>query len=310
MSLKRSPHSCPHWSPPLSSWPSKGPDPTLCPHLSLKASLLLVRESSPRNKGGGSLSWAPIPPHSAWGQNNLTRGHDYTSHLAFLLARLGRGPRREQDFWTTGLRPQWPRSWLPLHRLHSPFGPPLKTTTLFQGHRNHCPEQPPECSAPLPSLNHHPGPWSCPWFLPLARERVSRHNRWRPVCRGGCPIQEKNQVLFSCFLRFAHVAPPAALPFLLCLPQPPSSPPAADVCGGRGVGRWGAGGAGARSWEDCLGSAGSVFGILWLHPHLAGLPWSSTGPALPYRPQWTCLALFLGTSDPPTWRFREVSTLF
>ena len=126
---------------------------------------------------------------------------------------------------------------------HLPFfGPPLKTTTLFQGHRNHCPEQPPECSAPLPSLNHHPGPWSCPWFLPLARERVSRHNRWRPVCRGGCPIQEKNQVLFSCFLRFAHVAPPAALPFLLCLPQPPSSPPAADVCvgGGRGkVGGWG-----------------------------------------------------------------------
>ena len=101
-------------------------------------------------------------------------------------------------------------------------------------------------------------------FLPLARERASGHNRWSLVCGGGYPIQGKNQVLFSCFLRFAHVAPPAALPFLLCLPQPPSSPPAAEVCVWEvgGVGRWGAGGAGARSWEDCLGSAGSVFGIL------------------------------------------------
>lgn len=98
------------------------------------------------------------------------------------------------------------------------------------------------------------------------------------------PIQGKNRVLFSCFLRFAHVAPLAALPFLLCLPQPPSSPPAADwcvcvcggvllltgVCVGGGVRRWGAWGCwsvqlgGNAAWDLQEASLGSCdFTLTW-----------------------------------------------
>lgn len=232
--------------------------PTLTP--SLSESIFVTGQRVSKEQSGGSLSWAPIPPHSAWGQNNLTRGHDCTSHLALLLARLGRGRGGGAGSLTTGLRPHWPHSWLPLHRLHSPSArslarqsrqPPVPGTQkslLTQGDLLHAVHL---CLSP----NHHPGPWSCPPSSSLwpGRGRLgTADGTW--FVGAGCPIQGKNQV---CFL----ASPLCTCPPLLLSPSSCASlscflTPAAEggwgqgvyVGGGVGEGR----GAGARSWEKLL----------------------------------------------------------
>lgn len=172
---------------------------------------------------------------------------------------------------TTGLRPKWPHSLASSPQTPFPicpfFGPPIKTTTLFQGHRNHCPQPPPACCAPLPFSQPPPRPLVLPSSSSLwpGRGRLgTADGTW--FVGAGVPIQGKNQVLFSCFLRFAHVTPlllsPSScaslspLPYLLLLKG------AGGVC----VLRVGWGGAGvlehAAGRKRCLGSEGSIFRIL------------------------------------------------
>lgn len=111
---------------------------------------------------------------------------------------------------------------------HLPFfGPPLKTTTLFQGHRNHCPEQPPACSAPLPSLNHHPGPWSCPRVPPTGQGEGVWAQQMEPGLRGRVPHPGEESGFVFLLPPLCTCRSPGCSPLP---PVPPSAPFLTSCC--------------------------------------------------------------------------------